>query len=92
VIRDAKGHVAAQFLLAIQDDVGFRILSQAFTGAQVLMREGPRQVIATLSPGPARVPDRGKVRYGGVTYQAYSFDAEAFPEGTLRISLLFGAS
>jgi hypothetical protein len=92
VIRDAKGRVAAHFLLAIQDDLGFRILSQAFTGAQVLMREGARQVIGTMSPGPASVPERGRVMYRGVAYQAYSFDAEAFPEGNLRISLLFGAS
>ncbi len=89
VIRDGRGHVAAQFLLAIQDDKGFQILSQAFTGAQVLMREGALQVMGTLSPGPANVPDRGRVVYRGAPYQAYSFGAEAFPSGTLRISLLF---
>jgi hypothetical protein len=92
VIRDAKGRVAAHFLLAIQDDLGFQILSQAFTGAQVLMRQGTRQVIGTLSPGPANVPNRGRVVYRGVSYQAYSFDAEAFPSGPLRISLLYPAS
>ncbi|MGH2853345.1 MAG: hypothetical protein ACRDLF_04025 [Solirubrobacteraceae bacterium] len=92
VIRDAKGRVAAHFLLAIQDDLGFQILAQAFTGAQVLMREGSRQVMGTLNPGPAKVPDRGRVVYRGVAYQAYSFNAEAFPSGPLRISLLYPAS
>jgi hypothetical protein len=92
VIRNARGQVAAHFLMAIQDDLGFQILSHAFTGAQVLMREGTRQVMGTLSPGPAKLPNRGRVLYRGVAYQAYSFDAEAFPSGTLRISLLFGAS
>jgi hypothetical protein len=91
VIRDAKGRVAAHFLLAIQDDLGFQILAHAFTGAQVLMREGRQQVMGTLSPGPATVPSRGGVLYRGVTYRAYSFGAEAFPSGPLRISLLFGA-
>jgi hypothetical protein len=92
VIRDHSGRVVAHFLLAIQDDLGFQILAHAFTEAQVLMREGPRQVMGTLSPGPAKVPDRGKVVYRGVTYQAYSFGAVAFPSGPLRISLLYPAS
>ncbi len=91
VIRNAKG-LAAHFLLAIQDDKGFQILSQAFTGAQVLMRQGTSQVEGTLSPGPTKVPNRGRVVYRGVPYQAYSFDAEAFPSGRLRISLLYPAS
>jgi hypothetical protein len=89
VIRNAHGQVAAHFLLAIQDDLGFQILAHAFTGAQVAMREGTRQVMGSLSPGPATIPSRGRVVYRGATYQAYSFTAEAFPSGPLRISLLF---
>jgi hypothetical protein len=91
VIRDARGRVAASFELAIQDDLGFTILARAFTGAQTLMRIGARQVMGTLHPGPARIPDRGPVSYHGVAYQAYSFYGEAFPFGTLRISLLYPA-
>lgn len=91
-IRNAKGRVVAHFLLAIQDDLGFQILAHAFTEAQVLMREGAQQVMGSLTPGPTKVPDRGRVVYRGVPYQAYSFDAEAFPSGPLRISLLFAAS
>ncbi len=89
VIRDARGRVAAHFLLAIQDDLGFTILARAFTGAQTLMREGTRQVMGTLHPGPVSIPDRGRVTYRGATYHAYSFDAEAFPSRALRISLLY---
>ncbi len=92
VIRNAKGQAKAHFLFAIQDDLGFQILSHAFTGAQVVMREGSRQVMGSLSPGPATIPARGRLVYRGVTYQAYSFTAEAFPTGPLRISLLFPAS
>jgi hypothetical protein len=91
VIRDARGRVAAHVELAIQDDLGFQILAHAFTDAQVLMREGTRQVMGTLSPGPAGVPPRGRVVYRGVPYQAYTFQAEAFPSGALRISLLYPA-
>ncbi len=89
VIRNARGQVAAHFLMAIQDDLGFQILAHAFTDAQVVMREGAREAMGSLKPGPATIPDRGRVVYRGVTYQAYSFMAKAFPSGPLRISLLF---
>ncbi len=92
VIRNAHGQVAAHFLMAIQDDLGFQILAHAFTGAQVVMREGKRQVMGSLSPGPTTIPNRGRIVYRGVPYQAYSFMAEAFPSGPLRISLLFAES
>jgi hypothetical protein len=89
VVRDARGRVAARFELAIQDDLGFTILARAFTGAQTLMRVGTRQVMGTLRPGPVSIPDRGRVGYRGATYEAYSFNGEAFPSGVLRISLLY---
>jgi hypothetical protein len=92
VIRDARGGVAAHFEMAIQDDLGFTILARAFTGAQTLMRVGTHQVVGTLSPGPASVPDRGRITYRGASYDVYSFDAEAFPSGPLRISLLYPLS
>ncbi|MGH2904904.1 MAG: hypothetical protein ACRDK7_15180 [Solirubrobacteraceae bacterium] len=82
------GRVVGHFEMAIQDDAGYLKLAHLFTGAQVLMRTGARQVMGTLSPGPASVPDRGEVVYRGRTYQAYSFIGEAFPTGPLRISLL----
>jgi hypothetical protein len=92
VIRNARGQVAARFLFGIQDDLGFTILARAFTGAQTVMREGARQVMGTLPASPTKLPDRGRVLYRGKAYQAYSFDAEAFPSGALRISLLYPAS
>jgi hypothetical protein len=82
------GRVVGHFEMAIQDDAGYLKLAHLFTGAEVLMRTGSRQVMGTLSPGPSSVPDRGEVSYRGRTYQAYSFLGEAFPEGPLRISLL----
>jgi hypothetical protein len=84
------GRVVGHFEMAIQDDAGYLKLARLFTGAEVLMRTGSQQVMGTLSPGPATVPDRGAVSYRGHTYQAYSFTGEAFPAGPLRISLLLG--
>jgi hypothetical protein len=92
VIRNPAGRIAAHFEFAIQDDLGFTILARAFTGAQTLMREGTRQVMGTLHPGPPSIPSRGRVSYRGTTYEAYSFNAEAFPSGLLRISLLYPTS
>jgi hypothetical protein len=85
------GRVVGQFAMAIQDDAGYLRLAHLFTGAEILMRTGGRQVMGTLSPGPANVPARGPVSYGGRSYEAYSFTGEAFPSGPLRLSLLLGA-
>lgn len=85
------GRVVGQFEMAIQDDAGYLKLAHLFTGAEVLMRTGARQVMGTLSPGPATVPDRGTVSYRGRSYQAYSFSGVAFPTGPLRISLLLAS-
>lgn len=83
------GHTIGTFTTAIQDDAGYLKLARLFTGAEVLMRVGSKQVMGTLSPGPSQVPDDGTVSYRGHTYSAHSFDATAFPSGTLRISLLY---
>jgi hypothetical protein len=85
------GRVVGQFEMAIQDDAGYLRLARLFTGAEILMRTGGRQVMGTLSPGPASVPARGSVSYGGRSFQAYSFTGEAFPSGPLRLSLLLAS-
>ncbi len=94
VVRDG-GKLVGRFSFAIQDDAGYMKLAQRFTGAEVLMRVGPhgeKQVIGTLAPGPAEVPDRGTVSYRGASFDAYSFSGVAFPSGPLRISLLYRSS
>jgi hypothetical protein len=91
VVRDARGRIRGHFQLAVQDDMGYMLLANRFTGAQVLMRVGARQVMGTLNPGPESIPDRGAVSYAGVDYEAFSFLGRAFPSGQLRISLLVPA-
>jgi len=83
------GRTIGTFTTAIQDDAGYLKLAKLFTGAQVLMRVGSKQVMGTLSPGPSQVPADGTVAYQGHTYSAHSFTATAFPSGPLRISLLY---
>jgi hypothetical protein len=87
-IRDARYRVVGHFLLSVQDDLGYLILSHRFTGAQVLLRQGSQQLMGNLTPGPPNIPDRGQVLYRGTRYQAFSFTAQAFPSGPLRVSLL----
>jgi hypothetical protein len=87
-VRNANGHIVGHFLLSVQDDLGYMILTHRFTGAQVLLRQGTEQIVGNLTPGPLQVPERGETIYQGVHYQAYSFSVEAFPKGPLRISLL----
>jgi hypothetical protein len=90
-VRDAKGHIVGHFLLSVQDDLGYVILTHRFTGAQVFLYENPthpEEIVGSIAPAPAEVPTHGTILYGGVRYRGYSFDAEAFPEGQLRVSLL----
>ena len=90
VLRDGR-RVVGTVDFALQDDVGYIKLVRRFTGAQVLLREGDRQVLGTLSPGPRSVPAQGTLTYRGRLYEAFSFFVRAFPSGRLRVSLLFGA-
>ena len=80
--------VGGRVLLSVQDDLGLILLVRRFTGADVLLRLGHRQVRGTLRPGPDEIPDLGQVSYRGHDYQAFSFQAQAFPSGSLRVSLL----
>jgi hypothetical protein len=86
--HDAAGGVIGRFLFSLQDDAGYLKLVRIYSGGEVLMRVGGRQVAGTISPGPANPPDYGPVTYRGVTYQAFSFPATAFPNSPLRISIL----
>lgn len=85
---DARGNPVAQATFAVQDDLGYVILIHRFTGAQVLLSTHGHQIMGTLIPGPAQVPDRGPFVYAARHYDALSFTREAFPFGPLRISVL----
>ncbi len=79
-----RGRIVGSFVAAIQDDAGYVALTRIYTGAQVILRVGTREVpSSTLDPGPPSIPDRGSVSYRGRGYEAYSFDGQAFPVGHL---------
>ncbi len=89
----AHGRVLAHYLLSVQDDSGYAKLEQRFVGAPVVIRQGGRRlpVESTLPASAASLPADGRVSYHGGEYQVVTFAAQAFPTGTLSISLLVAA-
>ena len=88
------GRTLGHYLLSVQDDLGYVKLVSRFIGVPPALRAGSRTlpVAGALAPGPASIPAHGPVDYRGATYQAFSFGAQAFPSGPLRISLLLPTS
>jgi hypothetical protein len=84
------GRTVGRYLLSVQDDLGYVKLVSRFIGAPLVMRRGsqPLPVEGLLTPGPASIPEHGPVSYRHVSYEAFSFNASAFPSGRLRVSLL----
>jgi hypothetical protein len=90
-VRNARDTIVGHFLLSVQDDLGYMILTHRFTGAQVFLYEDPthpEEIVGSVSPPPAGIPKRGTIVFDGIRYRAYSFTAEAFPKVPLRVSLL----
>jgi hypothetical protein len=84
------GKEVGHFVFSVQDDLGYVKLVARFIGAPLVLRtdSGNVPIEGLLSPGPASIPDHGPVTYRGANYQAYSFKADAYPSGRLRVSLL----
>jgi hypothetical protein len=90
----SHGKEIGHFVFSVQDDLGYVKLVTRFIGAPLVLRTdaGNVPVEGLLSPGPDTIPDRGPVSYRGTSYEAYSFKAEAYPSGRLRVSLLLGVT
>jgi hypothetical protein len=88
------GRAVGRYLLSVQDDLGYVKLETRYIGEPLVLHKGGQRVPleGTLAPGPANIPSLGPVSYRGVSYEALSFDVEAFPQGSLRISLLIPVS
>ena len=84
------GRVVGTYLLSVQDDLGFVGLETRLIGVPVVLHVGEMRVPlqGTTRTGSVAIPDRGAVVIRGARFQAYSFDAKAFPTGVVRISLL----
>ena len=67
---------------------GYKRLANRLAGLDVLMYMGGKLVKSTIGYSPGVVPTSGPFSYRGKSYRAYTFDAEAFPSGPLRITTL----
>jgi hypothetical protein len=81
-----NGRTIGSFVLSIQDDMGYRLLAQRLAGLDVVMYRGSQVVMSSFSPPAAHVPTTGPFTYKGAAYRAFTFHAEAFPSGPLRIT------
>jgi hypothetical protein len=88
------GRTVGHYVLSVQDDSGYAKLESRYIGDQLIMRQGARRlaVEGTFSPGATFIPDRGPVSFHGANYQVFSFAAQAYPSGPLRISVLVQGS
>jgi hypothetical protein len=84
------GRTLARFSFSVQDDLGFIKLVTRFAGVPLVLRtpSGQIPVAGQAALPPTKIADRGPVAYRGLQYQAYSFPAQAYPAGALRVSLL----
>jgi hypothetical protein len=82
------GRTIGSFALSIQDDEGYKRLANRLAGLDVLMYMGDKLVKSTVGTPPGPVPESGPVSLHGRSYRAYTFRAEAFPSGPLRITVL----
>jgi hypothetical protein len=82
------GRTIGSFTLSIQDDEGYKRLANRLAGLDVLMYMGGKLVKSTVGFSPGPVPTSGPATVNGRRYRAYTFRAEAFPSGPLRITVL----
>jgi len=79
------GRTIGELVLSIQDDAGYLKLTQRLAGLRVLMYMGPRLVMSSIDPVPARVPAEGLIRDGARSYRVFTLNLRSFPGGPLRV-------
>ena len=86
------GRVIGRYEFSVQDDLGYVKLEQRYVGAPLILRSGGRRIPLEGTLGDAHLAYSGPVHTGGASYFAESFDAGAYPSGTLRVTLLAPAA
>ena len=80
--------VLANYVLSVQDDLGYVKLETRYIGLPLLLR-GPSGRIPVEGVIPASgIPDSGTLTYRGGRVQAVTFHARAFPNAPLKVTLL----
>lgn len=84
------GKAVGHYVFSVQDDLGYVKLEKRFIDVPVALHVDGRSVPieGVTRGGPALIPTTGPTSSGGNSYEAFSFNAKAFPTGLVRISLL----
>ena len=82
------GRAIGRFLLSVQDDEGYRRLTERLAGLRVLMYMDGVLVKNSLGPQPGAVPVKGLFEYRGRAYRVFTLHLKAFPTGTLLVRVL----
>jgi len=92
VRADEVGRVGVRFAkLAValpQHYVGYAVTTKIYTGAEIFVRSGARQLASTDGAGPPSIPAAGRVAYQGRAWLVYSFE----PEPRTRVYMLIAPS
>jgi hypothetical protein len=82
------GRVVGEFVMSVQDDLGYQKLAERLVGAHVVMRYQGQTIMSDLAVGSEPLPARGSVIVGNVPYLVASFTVGRFPDGVLDVSIL----
>ena len=64
------GRVVGEFVMSVQDDLGYQKLAERLVGAHVVMRYQGQTIMSDLAAGSEPLPARGAVIVGNVPYLA----------------------
>ena len=88
----AHGRTVGQYVMSVQDDLGFQKLVTRFIGAPVDLYRGGAFVMGTLNPAPPAPSNGARVQVGGRAWIAHDLALAAFPSGPLQASIFVPAS
>jgi hypothetical protein len=87
------GGSLARYVFSVQDDLGYVKLENRFIGSPLILRHDGHRIPleGTITSGSGAIPSAGRLVYRANPYEAFSFNAQAFPSGALKITLLVAA-
>lgn len=85
------GRVVGSVEFSVQDDMGYRLLTERLIGVRSVMRFHGATVMADVNLGSRPLPHAGTLTLRGVRYLVATIVTGHFPTGTLEITLLIPA-
>ena len=82
------GKTVGQYVMSVQDDVGYVKLETRFVGIPVEIYRNGSPLMGTVSRPPRSITNGQAVGIAGASYQARVMDLNAFPTGKLQVALM----